>query len=125
MTTQFYHIKIQLGNWRNQKNKGKTRVRKLPLTVFLIALIGVTLSMWGASWDITSHLLRTPETFFTPSHTVLYLGVGISLISAILSLAIFATKRQVRKGILRLWYENNYCGGNAANNCRSWRFLLA
>ena len=79
------------------KEQSKTRVKKLPLTVFLIALIGVTLSMWGASWDITSHLLRTPETFFTPSHTVLYLGVGISLISAILSLAIFATKRQVRK----------------------------
>lgn len=53
--------------------------------------------MWGASWDITSHLLRTPETFFTPSHTVLYSGVGISLISGILSLALIVTKKEFRK----------------------------
>ena len=70
---------------------------RLPLASFSIALIGVSLSMWGASWDITSHLLRTPETFFTPSHGVLYSGVGISLVSAILSLIILITKRQTRK----------------------------
>ena len=63
---------------------------------FLIALIGVGLSMWGASWDITSHLLRVPETFFTPSHGILYIGVGVSLASAILgSVAIF-TRKDVR-----------------------------
>ena len=52
--------------------------------------------MWGASWDITSHLLRTPETFFTPSHGVLYAGVGISLISGILSLILLGTKKEYR-----------------------------
>ena len=66
------------------------------LTSFFIGLAGVSLSMWGASWDITSHLLRTPETFFTPSHMVLYTGVGISLISAILGLTIILTKKEVR-----------------------------
>lgn len=48
--------------------------------------------MWGASWDITSHLLRTPETFFSPSHGILYLGVGISLIAAIFGLVLFLRK---------------------------------
>ncbi len=72
-------------------------VPKLPLISFLIALFGVSLSMWGASWDITSHLLKTPETFFTPSHGILYSGVGISLASAILNLVILLTKRQTRK----------------------------
>jgi hypothetical protein len=62
----------------------------------MIALFGSTLSMWGASWDITSHLLRRPETFFTPSHMILYIGVGISLISAILSLVLI-TKKETRK----------------------------
>lgn len=62
---------------------------------FLIALVGGTLSMWGASWDITSHLLRTPETFFTPSHTLLYSGVGISIISAIMSLVLLV-KKEIR-----------------------------
>jgi hypothetical protein len=66
------------------------------LTSFFIGLAGVSLSMWGASWDITSHLLRTPETFFTPSHLVLYTGVGISLISAILVLTLILTKKEVK-----------------------------
>ena len=52
--------------------------------------------MWGASWDITSHLLRTPETFFTPSHTILYTGVGISIISAIINLALIGAKKEFR-----------------------------
>ena len=63
---------------------------------FVIALVGVSLSMWGASWDITSHLLRTPETFFTPSHMLLYTGVGISLASGILGLILLGTKKEYR-----------------------------
>lgn len=69
--------------------------RSLFLISFLIALVGVTLSMWGASWDITSHLLRTPESFFTPSHGILYLGVGISVISAILGLVAILTRKDI------------------------------
>ncbi|MBI1662353.1 MAG: hypothetical protein IS860_02445 [Nitrosopumilus sp.] len=70
---------------------------KFPAITFFVSLIGTTLSMWGASWDITAHLLRTPETFFTPSHGVLYLGVGISIISAILGLVLFIRKKELRK----------------------------
>ncbi len=69
---------------------------KLSLYSFVISLCGVTLSMWGASWDITSHLLRIPETFFTPSHIVLYSGVGIGLVSAILNLILLVVKKQIR-----------------------------
>ena len=69
---------------------------RLFLILFIIAQIGVTLSMWGASWDITSHLLRTPETFFTPSHGILYLGVGISVISAILGLILILTRNDFK-----------------------------
>ena len=70
--------------------------KNLFLISFFIALIGVSLSMWGASWDITSHLLRTPETFFTPSHMVLYTGVGISLIGGILGLILIFTKKETK-----------------------------
>ena len=66
---------------------------KLAIISFVVGVIGVALSMWGASWDITSHLLRIPETFFTPSHMVLYTGVGISMISAILSVVVLAKNR--------------------------------
>lgn len=69
---------------------------KLPSAIFLVALSGTTLAMWGASWDITSHLLREPETFFTPSHGILYLGVGISVISAIMSFAVYFRRKEIR-----------------------------
>jgi len=72
------------------------KTRNLALVSFFICLAGVSLSMWGASWDITSHLLRTPETFFTPSHMVLYTGVGISLIGGILGLVLILTQKQTR-----------------------------
>ena len=79
------------------KNK-KNYETRLPIISFVFAFIGVALSMWGASWDITSHLLRIPETFFTPSHGILYLGVGISVISAVFSTASLK-KQHIQKEI--------------------------
>lgn len=64
--------------------------------MFLVALVGTTLSMWGASWDITSHLLRNPETFFTPSHGILYLGVGISICSAMMSSVLYFRRKEFK-----------------------------
>ena len=46
---------------------------------------------------ILLHLLREPETFFTPSHLVLYTGVGISLISALINVVVLARKKELRK----------------------------
>ena len=81
---------------KTSKNNLFLNTNRLFLTSFFIGLGGVSLSMWGASWDITSHLLRTPETFFTPSHMLLYTGVGISLISAIIGLILILTKKEIR-----------------------------
>ncbi|HEU5460774.1 MAG TPA: hypothetical protein VFU79_00735 [Nitrososphaeraceae archaeon] len=36
----------------------------------------------GASWDVTSHLLNQPDSFFTPSHAMLYIGIGLLAFSA-------------------------------------------
>ncbi|MGA7370904.1 MAG: hypothetical protein WBX01_17415 [Nitrososphaeraceae archaeon] len=36
----------------------------------------------GTSWDVTSHIMEQPETFFTPSHAVLYTGVGLLTVAA-------------------------------------------
>ena len=77
----------------------KNHETRLPIISFVFAFIGVTLCMWGASWDITSHLLRTPETFFTPSHGILYLGVGINVISAVFSTASLIKKQHIQKEI--------------------------
>jgi len=51
------------------------------LAILIIATAGSFLQIGGASWDITSHIMQEPETFFTPSHTVLYTGVGLLTIS--------------------------------------------
>ena len=49
----------------------------ITLAIFIIATAGAFLQIGGGSWDITSHIMQEPETFFTPSHTVLYTGVGL------------------------------------------------
>ena len=60
------------------------------------SLVGSVLEIWGGSWDITSHLLGAPETFFTPPHAVLYSGVGISLIASILASIMLFRNKELR-----------------------------
>src|SRR5918912_127832 len=64
-------------------------LRSHPITVsvwvLILTTVGVFVQTEGASWDVTSHLLKRPESFFTPSHTMLYTGVGLSIIAAAIS----------------------------------------
>src|SRR5919199_1233393 len=55
------------------------------VSVLILATVGTFIQTEGASWDVTSHLLRRPETFFTPSHTMLYTGVGLLTIASAIS----------------------------------------
>jgi hypothetical protein len=52
------------------------------MIMLIIATCGSFLQIAGTSWDVTSHIMQEPETFFTPSHTVLYAGVGLLTIAA-------------------------------------------
>ncbi len=52
------------------------------MTMLIIASCGSFLQIAGTSWDVTSHVLEQPETFFTPSHAVLYTGVGLLTVAA-------------------------------------------
>jgi hypothetical protein len=54
----------------------------ITLAILIMATVGAFLQIGGTSWDITSHIMQEPETFFTPSHTVLYTGVGLLTIAA-------------------------------------------
>ena len=69
---------------------------KFIVGILILSLIGSVLEIWGGSWDITSHLLGVPETFFTPPHAVLYSGVGISLIASILASIILFKDKELR-----------------------------
>ena len=57
--------------------------------IFLVGSIftsfGILLVTVGGSWDITSHLLNRPETFFSPPHALMYAGVVLSLFGVILT----------------------------------------
>lgn len=59
-----------------------SRTIDILLAALLLATTGAFLQIGGTSWDVTSHLLQRPESFFTPSHAVLYTGVGMLTIAA-------------------------------------------
>ncbi len=58
--------------------------------------------MGRGSWDITTHLLGAPEIFFSPPHTVLYSGVGIGVIAAVLASVTLFKNRELRNSPLSL-----------------------
>jgi hypothetical protein len=59
-----------------------SRMDDILLAALILATTGAFLQIGGTSWDVTSHLLQRPESFFTPSHAVLYAGVGMLTIAA-------------------------------------------
>ncbi len=57
---------------------------ELYLLIFILATLGSIMQISGTSWDVTSHLMFEPESFFTPSHTLLYSGIGLIIIATVL-----------------------------------------
>ncbi len=76
-----------------------TKSKQQPLNFLIILLIngvlGSFLQIFGTSWDVTSHLLQRPETFFTPSHALLYTGIGLFVISAIIGLNLLFRNKEI------------------------------
>src|SRR5690349_18655763 len=67
--------------------------KKSILMIFFLSL-GLTLQTSAGSWDATSHLLKKPDTFFTPPHILLYNGIGLTLISFMISVNIYTGKNK-------------------------------
>ncbi|MDW0167716.1 MAG: hypothetical protein QOK84_08805, partial [Nitrososphaeraceae archaeon] len=63
------------------------------LWIYFLVAIGVALQVGAANWDIIWHGVVNVESFFTPPHTVLYSGVGLSLIATIAGI-IFSIKQK-------------------------------
>ena len=53
------------------------------LWIYFLVSLGVALQVGAANWDIIWHGIVNVETFFTPPHSVLYFGVGLSLVSTV------------------------------------------
>lgn len=69
------------------------------------ASVGSILQIVGGNWDVTSHLLLKPETFFTPSHTLLYGGILLLSISAVVAAYILIRNYEIRKDPLSLSFK--------------------
>jgi hypothetical protein len=58
------------------------------LWIYFLVALGVALQVGAANWDIIWHGVVNVESFFTPPHTVLYTGVGLSLIATVAGIVI-------------------------------------
>jgi hypothetical protein len=77
-------------------SSGRHRVTLSELLPLVIGTLGAFLQIGGASWDVTSHLMLEPESFFTPSHTVLYSGIGLlGIASGIGGFMFFSKNKEV------------------------------
>ena len=65
--------------------------------IFLLISIGVSLQISGSNWDIVWHGVGNVETFFTPPHSVIYLGVALTIGSVIGGITQAAFKIQQQK----------------------------
>src|SRR5918992_6132691 len=60
------------------------KIRQNSIVGFLLVSAGILLAASAGGWDITNHLLNKPESFFSPPHAALYLGVALVIIGTIL-----------------------------------------
>jgi hypothetical protein len=67
------------------------------MTLLILATCGSFMQITGTSWDVTSHVMEEPETFFTPSHTVLYAGVGLLTLAAGTSVILLIRDNELRR----------------------------
>src|SRR5712691_1041491 len=57
---------------------------RLLTPLYGLGVVGALLQVAGANWDVSSHILGIVDSFFTPSHLVLYLGILLVLIAGFL-----------------------------------------
>ena len=60
------------------------KAKKNPIICYILVSLGVLLSASSGSWDITNHLLNKPETFFSPPHAGIYIGVALVLSGSVM-----------------------------------------
>jgi len=63
------------------------------LWIYFLVAVGVALQVGAANWDIIWHGVVNVESFFTPPHTVLYSGVGLSLIATVVGIVVSIRRR--------------------------------
>jgi hypothetical protein len=82
-----------------------TNAHKFSMIVLMFASVGSIMQISAGNWDVTSHLLSSPESFFTPSHTLLYTGIGILSLSSVVGIALMTKYRELKKNGLTLPFK--------------------
>ncbi len=59
---------------------------RLLLIAYGAGTIGVLLQITAANWDVSWHILGIVETFLTPPHSVLYTGIALTVVAALLGI---------------------------------------
>ena len=67
------------------------------MTILIMSTCGSFMQITGTSWDVTSHIMEEPETFFTPSHTLLYAGVGLLTVAAGTNVILLIRNNELRE----------------------------
>src|SRR4029453_6675257 len=67
------------------------------LLSLIIGTAGAFLQIGGTSWDVTSHIMKEPETFFTPSHAVLYTGIVLLTLAAGIGGFVLIRNKEIRR----------------------------
>ena len=70
---------------------------EVSLFILIVSTLGSFMQISGASWDITSHLLNQPDSFFTSSHAMLYTGIGLIAISAGVGSYLLRRKKKIKQ----------------------------
>jgi hypothetical protein len=75
------------------------------LWIYFLVAIGVAVQVGAANWDIIWHGVVNVESFFTPPHTVLYSGVGLSLISTAAGIIFSIRQKTSLKKPFSIYYK--------------------
>jgi hypothetical protein len=78
------------------------------LWIYFLVALGVALQVGAANWDIIWHGVVNVESFFTPPHTVLYSGVGLSLIATVAGIVISIKQKTSKKNSFATFHKIPY-----------------
>jgi hypothetical protein len=71
-------------------------ITRLTIVYFGVA-IGIALQIGAANWDIIWHGITDVESFFTPPHTVLYSGVGLTIGSVLIGIIQYVRPGEINR----------------------------
>ena len=81
-------IEIYILNLNGQLLPSQSSPSSALLWIYFLVGLGVALQVGAANWDIIWNGVVNVESFFSPPHTVLYSGVGLSMIATVAGIVI-------------------------------------